>query len=464
MKKIGFLVFKVGGSVLSTAQDMKKIALSFLKLKEKMKDIRFVIVVSAIKGVTNKLSEALDNFESLNVDSFLNELFELHKEFIFDDERTLELLKNEIDSISKLLIGSKMIGKISDFVRDRVLCSGERWSAIILKKYMEDLDLNFKIMYPENFILTDGKYGNSTVLLEKTRAIIEQTFAEWEFDDFIVPGFYGKSAVDGNVTILGRGGSDYTATVLGYSLDAIGVVLVKDVPGFLTGDPKVTGTVKTIRNLSYEEADELSYFGAKVLHHNAVEPLRIKRIPLYICDWNSLKNFEINLCEGCTVISDVSDSYKNSEAKIKSVSMANDIAVVQFKGHNLGRVPGILGEIASQVSHTGLNIKFVITSQTSIVLIVSKNDLENVLKIAEKLKIKEIEDIKFSSNKTLIAVVGEGLLNYHGIASRIFQAVASGKINVEMISAGASDVSVYFIVDEKDGHRALKLVHDEFFN
>lgn len=462
MEKGNFLVFKVGGSVLANPQDMKKIARSFFELKEKMRDIHFVIVVSAIKGITNKLLEALDNFETLDVEHFLGELFEIHKQFVADDYHTLEILKREIYSIEKLLVGSKMIGKIPDFVRDRVLCSGERWSAVILRNYMEDL--NFKIMYPENFILTDGKYGNSNVLLEKTKSIIESNFEEWEHGDFIVPGFYGKSDVDGNITILGRGGSDYTATVLGYSLDALGVVLVKDVPGFLTGDPKITGTVNTIRNLSYEEADELSYFGAKVLHHNAVEPLRIKGIPLYICAWNSLGSFEINLCEGCTVISNVSDHIESSEAKIKSVSMTDDIAIVQFKGHNLGRVPGILGEIASQVSHAGLNIKFVITSQTSIVLIVSKNDLENVLKIAEKLKIKEIEDIKFSSNKTLIAVVGEGLLNYHGIASRIFQAVASGKINVEMISAGASDVSVYFIVDEKDGQRALKLVHDEFFN
>ncbi|MGC8902471.1 MAG: hypothetical protein ACP5KD_03845 [Fervidobacterium sp.] len=109
--------------------------------------------------------------------------------------------------------------------------------------------------------------------------MLENLKEEISIGNFIVPGFYGKSGINGDITILGRGGSDYTATILGYCLDAKAVILIKDVPGFLSGDPKVTGFSKNVRKLSYDEEDELSYFGAKIIHHNAVEPLRTKNIP-----------------------------------------------------------------------------------------------------------------------------------------------------------------------------------------
>ncbi|MEN3042119.1 MAG: aspartate kinase [Fervidobacterium sp.] len=464
-RNVNFFIFKVGGSVLSNPQDTEKVVKSFVRLRENKKNFRFVIVVSAFKGVTNKLVNALDNVNNLDVEKFLDELYIFHKSFILEgNESIFQILKQQVYSVERLLIGSKMIGKVPDFLRDKILCYGERLSAIILNHNLNTMGLNCEVMFPEDFIVTDGVYGNSNVLLEKSRMLVRLSMKKWEESDSIIPGFYGRSVVDGNITILGRGGSDYTATALGYCLDAVGVVLIKDVPGFLTGDPRITKVTKTVKSLTYAEADELSYFGAKILHHNAVEPLRLKNIPLYVCDWKSLENFEFSSfdnCDGCTVI--FSSNSNDNGARIKSVSMTNDIAIIQFRGHNIGRVPGILGEIASCVSQIGVNIKFVITSQTSIVLIISKKDLDAVMRISEQFKIKEIEDISYSMDKSLIAVVGSGLLNYHGIASRIFKAVANGKINVEMISAGASDVSIYFIVNQKDGEKALQLVHNEFF-
>lgn len=470
-----FQIIKIGGSILDSPESLVDISKIIVSLKNKIfKDHQLVIVVSALKGITNKLIEALKNITNLNIDSFLNDIHNYHLKFANFTEEDMYLIKEEIYSLKNLLYASKMIGRVPDFVYDKVVSSGERWSAVIMEKLLLEYGMKFKIAYPENFLITDGRYGNSSVLLEKSKSALAESISEWQSGDFIVPGFYGKSVTNGDITILGRGGSDYTATSLGYCLDADSVILVKDVLGFLTGDPKITPNAKIVRMLNYEEADELSYFGSKVLHHSAVEPLRLKSIPLYICSIEDLKKLEsyeslLDNRINFTVIKDYSEGNELEHIRdytancIKSVSMTNDIAIVQFKGHNFGRVPGILGEIASRVALSGVNIKFVITSQTSINLIISMSDLDKVLKLSESLKLKEIEEIKFKKDKVLIAVVGEGLLDAHGIASKIFGAVSRGGINVEMISAGASDVSIYFITDSKDGEKAFKLVHKEFF-
>jgi len=148
---------------------------------------------------------------------------------------------------------------------------------------------------------------------------------------------------------------------------------------------------------------------------------------------------------------------------VKSISFTDDIAVVQFKGSNVGRVPGLLGQIASTFGAENVNIKSVITAQTSINLLISRHDLERSRKIVSRLNIPEVEAIDFKADISLIATVGNGILQRHGIAARIFTAVSKEKINVLMISAGASEVTVYFIVGTADRDKALRAIHEEFF-
>ncbi|ODN30486.1 aspartate kinase [Fervidobacterium thailandense] len=446
-----FAILKFGGSNFKSVGDVQHVISILTSLKKSSQDMRYVVVVSALYGVTDKLVNALRNLRDIEINNFLDDLYKFHRNFLGNDD---DKLRSIVFSIEGFLLGAQLIGRVPDFVYDTVVSHGERCSAYVLSEIFRKNGLDFSLMDPKDFIVTDGKFGGATIILERTEENILANVDKWISNDVIVPGFYGASP-SGDITILGRGGSDYTATALGYCLRAEYVALFKDVPGFLTGDPRAVSCPSLVSTLSYDEADELSYFGAKVLHYNAVDPLRLRNIPLYICDVTN--GFDLNRCTRIVPEKTKVDSC------VKSISSSRDIAIVQFKGRNLGRVPGVLGEIARAVASAGINIKFVITSQTCISLIVSRKDGERVMKLAESLRLNEIEEVTFKHDKALIAVVGEGLLDHHGIASRIFKAVADGGINVEMISAGASEVSLYFIVPEEAEVEAVRRVHDEFW-
>lgn len=438
-------VVKFGGSNLKNAEDLFKI-LEVLRMYNK----NLIIVISAAYNVTNQLIDAVAKIDRLNVDEFLTSLYERYRSFLGRDD---EQLKERVFEIKNVLLGAKLLGEVPVQVQDRIVSHGERCSSLMLTKFLQDHGFNCEEALPELFgLVTDGRFGNATVELETSRKNAISFFERGK--NYVVPGFYGLH--EGRVTILGRGGSDYTATCLAYCLDAERVDLYKDVSGFMTCDPKHVNNVKPVRSLSYDEAAELSYFGAKILHHATVEPLRKKGIPLYIFNINNFKSID----EPDTIITANGSMTKDV---VKSISFTDDIAVIQFKGSNVGRVPGLLGQIASTFGAENVNIKSVITAQTSINVLISRQDLEKSQKIVSRIKIAEVEQIDFKTNISLIAAVGNGILQRHGIAARIFTAVSKEKINVLMISAGASEVTVYFIVSTADRDKALRAIHEEFF-
>lgn len=440
----GFVV-KFGGSNLKNAEDLFKI-LEVLRMYNE----NLIIVISAAYNVTNQLIDAVAKIDRLDVDDFLSSLYQRYRSFLGRDD---DQLKERVFQIRNVLLGAKLLGEVPEQIQDRIVSHGERCSSLMLTKFLQDHGFECEEALPEQFgLVTDGRFGNANVDLETSRKNAVSFFKKGR--NYVVPGFYGIH--EGKVTILGRGGSDYTATCLAYCLDAKRVDLYKDVSGFMTCDPKHVSNVKPVRLLSYDEAAELSYFGAKILHHATVEPLRKKGIPLYIFNINGFKTID----EPDTIIT---ANGSMTEDVVKSISFTDDIAVVQFKGSNVGRVPGLLGQIASTFGAENVNIKSVITAQTSINLLISRQDLERSRKIVSRLNIPEVEAIDFKTDISLIATVGNGILQRHGIAARIFTAVSKEKINVLMISAGASEVTVYFIVSTADRDKALRAIHEEFF-
>lgn len=439
------VVLKFGGSNLRNKADLEKILKVISMYREP-----FIVVVSAVNGVTNRLIDALNNIGDLDVNKFLEELYSTYQSFLSEENFQL---KERVYQIKEILLGTKLIGKVPDFVYDQIVSHGERCSSFLLTYYLNKNNVNCKEALPEEFgLVTDGKFKNASVDLVNSEINLKKFFKQDE--NYIVPGFYGIH--EDQITILGRGGSDYSATSIAYCLDANRVDLYKDVSGFMTCDPKYVDTVKPVRRLNYDEAAELSYFGAKILHHASVDPVRKKNIPLCIFNINCFESID----KPDTIIS-FNDSI--TKTVIKSISFTDDIAVIQFKGTNVGRVPGLLGQIASTLGNEGVNIKSVVTSQTSINVLISKQDLEKCKRITSKMQIAEVEDIHYKTEISLIAAVGDGLLRRHGIAARIFTAVSRKHINVEMISAGASDVTIYFIVSLTDRDKALQAIHEEFF-
>jgi len=443
MKKI--IVVKFGGSSLKNKEDLAKI-LSVVKMYEQP----LVVVVSAVRGVTDRLMEALDDIGSLDVDGLLASLNSIYQSFL--ETRNFEL-EARVYGIRDLLLGSRLIGQVPDFVYDQVSSHGERCSSLLLRQYFNQHGFNCEEALPEQFgLTTDGRFKAAAVELEASKENLKKFLKPDK--NYVVPGFYGFSG--GQITLLGRGGSDYSATSLGYCLEAQRVDLYKDVPGFMTCDPKCVKAVKPVKRLNYDEAAELSYFGARILHQLAIDPVRQKNIPLYIFNLNSFTS----ISQPDTIIS---PNVAVAETVVKSLSFTDDLAVIKFKGSNVGRVPGLLGQIASTYGRQGINIKSVVTSQTSINILISSQDIRRCQEITPKMKIAEVENVFYRTDISLIAAVGEGVLQKPGVAARIFSAVSRHGINVEMISAGASQVTIYFLVSLKDRNRALQAIHREFF-
>jgi aspartate kinase len=269
----------------------------------------------------------------------------------------------------------------------------------------------------------------------------------------LVTGFFGINK-DGKVTLFGRNSSDYSAAVIAHGLKADQMEIWKDVDGFMSADPKIVSGATLIDKLSYYEAAELSYFGAKILHPRTVEPLIHDSIPLVI------RNIYQPDIQGTRICAEEAVS----KAIIKSVTYNKNISVLRIQGAGVGFKPGVISEIGSRLAASGVNIYSIITSQTCINLLIDRKDSKIGYKALLALKDGLIEVIEHCDDEVVVAAVGAGLKQTPGLAAKIFSAIAAKQINVEMISLGASDVATYFIIKDHNLVAAVNALHSAFFN
>jgi aspartate kinase len=260
--------------------------------------------------------------------------------------------------------------------------------------------------------------------------------------------------LEGKTTLFGRNSSDYSAAVIASGVKATSIEIWKDVDGFMSADPKIVPYSHLIHKLSYYEAAELSYFGAKILHPRTVNPLIKQSIPLFIRNFNEPDN------EGTEIFSEEHEQ----ETIIKSVTYNENISVLKIKGSGVGSKPGIISEIGRRLSQLGVNIYSIITSQTCINLLIDKKNSEISYNALKGMENGVIESVEHRDDEVVIAVVGIGIDRTPGLAAKLFNSVAQKNINIEMISLGASEVAIYFIVKQKDLEEAVKAIHDDFFS
>jgi bifunctional aspartokinase / homoserine dehydrogenase 1 len=452
------IVAKFGGSNLKRKEDIENI-IRVIRLYNRP----VVIVVSALYGVTNSLIHALREVKSNEnaVDGIKNNLLNSHREIIDmyiengilrDD--TMNKINLRLDELEKFLRGIHYLGEIPEFVEDKVLSCGERLSSLVFSAVLNDRNIPCTEYLPENLgLFTNGESRNASVDFSLSEKQVKHLLSGDKI--YVIPGFYGISA-DSRITLLGRGGSDYTAAAIARCIDASSVDLWKDVYGFMTADPKLVKNASIIERLTYNEAAELSYFGAKILHPRTFEPAVEKKIPIRLFN---IHDFTDSL-EPVTVICD--KGIKKADV-IKSVTSSDDFGILRLHGAGVGIKPGIMANITGKLNEGGINIKSVITAQTSINILLSREDLEKGLKIAQGIGLSTVDRIDALDDISLIAVVGDGILEKPGIAARIFSAVSLHHINIRMISAGASNEAIYFIIDKKESHQAISSIHDEFF-
>ena len=491
------IIVKFGGSNLKTKEDFGRVYQVITLYQACQQPI--VIVISAIYGVTDILENTIKKVKTDEhaISGLKQNLIDLHHPiihlFIKDSEyrqRVLDNFNARVEELGKYLQGIHCLGEIPDFVEDRVLSYGERFSSLVLTAILNFMNIPCTECLPEDLgLYTNGEYRNASVNFSLAEEAVKKCLSGTR--TYVVPGFYGIST-DSKVTLFGRGGSDYTAAAIARCIDATSVDLWKDVPGFMSADPKLVKNPIHIDKLTYHEAAELSYFGARIIHPRTFEPVMEKKIPVRLFDINNFSNtlepvttIRENgvIKEGVgdpnlymvrqmpffrTFISEVCQKNKVSEGSnkkgiIKSVTFSDDFGVLKLHGAGVGIKPGIMARVTNKLNDEGINIKSIITSQTCINILLSRDDLEKGLQIVKKNGLSAVEQISTLENISLIAVVGEGILEQPGIAARVLSAVSNQNINVWTISAGASDVTIYFIIAQKDREKAIQAIHKEIF-
>lgn len=423
-----------------------------------------IFVLSAFSGVTDILlsgiNHALNDEDSISI--IIGKLENIHHSYIdhlIIDKEKSEKQKLSIAPIFKKLerfyFGINFTREATPRMRDIIACYGERLSSIIVSSALSNLGIKAECLMPHKIgIISDGKFSYASAIISKTSKNLIAFFDKhWSKDKmFFIPGFYGISEA-GEITTFGRGGSDYSAAVVAAAIKADILEIWKDTEGFMTADPDNIQNPKLIPKLSYVEAAELSYTGAGILHPRTVEPVKKAKIDI------AIKNTYNPDAPGSLI---TKRGFPSSSI-IKSVSYTKNIAILRIHASGVGARPGILSQITEKLFANDVNIKSVITSQTCISLLLSKNDIEKSQALIQAIKPKPYRRSEKSNDVALISIVGDGILRHKGIAAKCFTATYGANVNIQMISFGTSNAALYFLVDEKDLDKTIKALHSNFF-
>jgi aspartate kinase len=415
-----------------------------------------VVVVSAMSRFTDALLAAVKTAAEGNIDSAqsgLNRHFERHFTVAHN------LLQAEAITAIELFLKSaqheltELLRQVSETpnsrlaLQDEIVSYGERLSATLLAAVINQTGLTAQYVDARRCIITDNDYGRAIPLRETdqhTRTQLEPLILNQRVP--VLGGFIG-STLNGTTTTLGRGGSDYTAALIGAALSAREVQIWTDVTGVLTTDPRVVSTATTIPQLSYQEAAELAYFGAKVLHPKTIQPAVEKSIPVRIC--NSREPEEIGTI--------VSAETKTSSNIIKAIAHKTGITTIKISSARMLGAYGFLKLLFEVFDRYRTAVDIVTTSEVSVTL--SLDDTSSLLDIVGELN--QLGQVEVEHNRAIICVVGEGMHTTPGVAARIFGTIPD--INILLISLGASNNNLTFVVEEKSVNDVVNRLHQAFF-
>lgn len=427
-----------------------------------------VLVCSAFNKVTDqlinagKLAEKKDNSTYIEIFESFKERHRLAiEELVTDSEIKNVMLEEFVDSMHRvedILKGINMLGELSDKTLANLVSYGERFSSFIVAGALRSAGLNGIYVNATQLIRTDSNYLAAKVNFEKTNKNILDFF-EAIHGVAVVTGFIGSNE-HGNVTTLGRGGSDYTAAIFGAALKANAIEIWTDVNGVLTADPRRVEQANTIPTLSYKEAMELSHFGAKVIYPPSIQPAYIKNIPLII------KN-TFNPEHPGTFVSKESGKSPND---IKGISSISNIAVLRMEGTGMVGVVGIASRLFGCLSRANVNIIFLTqgSSEHSICFGIVPNDIKKAQKSVEEefrfeIQNRLIAPLVVETNNSIIAVIGENMSNVPGVSAKMFKALGNNGININAIAQGSSELNITAVIDSHNEAKALNALHEIFF-
>ena len=458
-------VLKFGGTSVGSAKNINKV-IKILENNSKNDDL--VVVVSAVGGITDKLLKAAHS--AVSNDSIFKENFkvikEIHLEIIsnlIEDKnstKTKEFVLDKLNNLEQLLDGLYLINELSPKTTDKLLSFGESLSSYIISETLKDRGVDVALKNAQELIITDNNYTQASVDFKTTLQNIENYFESENHKITLIPGFVSRSK-DGELTTLGRGGSDYTAAIIASALDASELQIWTDVSGMFTTNPKIVKQAFPIKKISYQEAVELSHFGAKVLYPPTVQPVLDKNIPIVI------KNTMAPEDEG-TLISNEDGNGKMSP--VKGISNINDIALLTLQGNGMVGIPGFSKRLFETLSQEKINIILITqaSSEHSICFGINENEAERAksaidLTFENEIALHKIDPIYVEVGLSIIAIVGDNMKNHQGISGKMFSALGKNNVNIRAIAQGASERNISAAIDKKDVKKALNTLHERFF-
>ena len=459
------LILKYGGTSISSAKDIQNVAKHIQSLS---KQNQLVIVCSAISNTTDDLieiSQLIKNENKKKAEQLAKKIANRHQELAKHTIKKPQIRKKLLQTLNEyfvelvaLIDGMVLLGEVTPRSMDYLFSFGERLSIKLISAAINDLGKkSISLTGKEVGIVTDSNFGESKPLMDTTRLRISKTLDSL-FSEKIIPVIGGFAGADqyGHVTTFGRGGSDYSATIIGSCIKADEIWLMSDVDGLMTADPKIVKNAKLLKEVSYIEAIEMAMFGAKQIHPRTFEPLLSKKIPMKIRSSFNVKN------EGTLVTSSPSPSSKNT---VKCVSNISNNGLIDIRGGSMVGTPGTAATIFTTLANASINVMMISQnpSESSITIVVKNTDLDKAVSTLEmELLGKIIKKLEVTTNMAIIALIGSGMRGTVGVASKVFGAMAKNKVNVSMITQGSSELNLAFVVKNSDANTAVQALHNEF--
>ena len=459
------LVLKYGGTSLSSPSDIRNVAKNVASLA---KNNEIVVVCSAIDGVTDdliRISTMIEQRNKNDTTKTLDNVIKKHKQFANQTiksstikKQLLEKLNIDVLELQELVRGLTLLKEVSTRSLDYLISFGERLSDDLVSFSLQDLkNKSTALNGKEVGIVTDSNFGESRPLMDTTRIRISKTLGSLLAKKIIpvVGGFAGADQ-HGNITTFGRGGSDYTATIIASCINADEIWLMSDVEGLMTADPKLVKNARLLNEVSYAEAIEMAQFGAKQIHPRTFEPILSKKIPMRIRSTFDTKN------TGTIVTASPSARTKRT---VKCVSAIRNIGLIDLSGGITFAAPGTAAKIFTTLAEKNVNVLMVSSnpSESSLSLIVKKSDLEKAVTSLEmNLLGKTVKKIDATPSVSIVAVIGSGMRGTVGVASKVFSAAHKVNANVMMIAQGSSELNLAFVVKDSDCKSVVQSLHTEF--
>ncbi len=461
------IVMKFGGTSVGNGEAISKAADIVCQT---IKDRGVVVVVSAMSGVTDTLLSAATSAAQGDAETFRRARWHLsdrHRQAITEaigyEETRLQLME-EVETLlsdfENLCRSIHIMGELTARGSDAVASLGERLTARILAAVLRDRGQRATAVEATEAIITNGKHGSAVPLMDETREAAQARLMPLLAQGVtpIVTGFIAATK-EGVTTTLGRGGSDYTAAILGASLDSEEIWIWSDVDGVMTADPRVVSEARTLPEISYSEAAELSYFGAKVLHPKTILPAVERGIPLRI-----LNTFNPSH-PGTLVVAEA----EPGEFAVKGITSIKGLSLVTVEGRGMLGVPGIAARVFTAVAQEGISALMISqsSSEQNICFVIRQESVERALKALEvafetELVRRNVDRIWAQNEVAIVAVVGAGMKGTPGVAAKVFGALGGHAINVISIAQGSSEYNISFVVDEEDMESTVRYIHQEF--